>query len=198
MYNVVTASNEAVTWAEGWCIVDSDARITGKINCDGAKLTLSQELGVEYLDSDNLTIYAQSRDENNMGVLNASGTSVADAIKANDVTINGGSIITDVKDKSGIVANNALTIDNGIVTVSVNGNGLYAGKEVTINGGNFTVGTAQTDLRGISAKCDLTINNNAIGATAENNQGYGLYPEVKLTVDGGTVTATNGTYGFFV
>ena len=190
-YGLVTALD--TEWTDGWYAAAGDVAVperitaTGDVHlilCDGAALTL--EKGIELLQGNSITIYAQSTGDN-MGALIGTSDRLKPVIggqTAGAITINGGRIsAVPGDDASGLGARwssngDAITINGGEITVTVVGaNNVCAAINVgsagiVINGGVINAGT---QARG-----------SAIGGGAMNNIG-------PIVINGGVINAVNGT-----
>ena len=157
-YTVIESSNGDVilNHSSGWYVVSGDVTITGLlalnsfnshlILCDGATLTINQTSSNDGLYGGNLSIYGQSAGS---GRVNSTAT------------------------WNGINANNALTINGGIISVtSTTGHGIFAGwGNITINRGSVT---AQGHYNGIRGQ-NFIINGGTVNATnGEGNGSYGI------------------------
>ncbi len=166
----------------GWYYVGDDVSMnhtltfTGDahlILCDDATLTINvtgTDKGI-FLDTHNLTIYAQSSDDH-----------------AGRLTIN-----SDYKGIEGNTLSSAVTINGGTITVNTKGEvGIFC-HAFTLNGGALTVNAPGSDARGIFAYDNFTLNGGKLSATGTK---YGIYSPY-FTINGGQVSASGGTYGIY-
>lgn len=124
----------STTWGSGWYVVYADTEITSRINVTGNVnlilmdgKTLSAKQGIE-VSGGSLTIYAQSTDEDTMGVLTATGGDYAAGIGGSSgkaggtITIIGGDV----------------TATGGGLAAGIGGGKEGAGGNITISGGKVT------------------------------------------------------------
>ncbi len=159
-YTVIESSNGDIEYGNNdgsaWYVISGDVTINGTlalnsfnshlILCDGATLTINQTSSNDGLYGGNLSIYGQSAGS---GRVNSTAT------------------------WNGINANNALTINGGIISAtSTTSHGIFAGwGNITINRGSVT---AQGHYNGIRGQ-NFIINGGTVNATnGEGNGSYGI------------------------
>ena len=229
--NTVTKVLSTTTsWSAGWYYVDGTVEISDRIACsgavnliltNGATLTASKGITVSG-DGNSLTIYAQSKDESEMGKLVATGNNSGAGIgggaacAGSNIIINGGTVTaTGGNGGAGIgggaaCAGSNITINGGTVTATGGGGGAGigggssggAGSNIEITGGTVTA-TGGTDAAGIGGgDCggdgsNITITGGTVTATGVNDAagiGGGMIGDCSdITISGGTVTAIGGT-----
>ena len=198
--NVWGADDEEEHWyvVYGNVTIGQRVTVTGDVHlilADNASLTVNGGIGVN--ESNSLTIYAQSTDENSMGKLTAQsfvndnaaiggGTHEA----GGTITINGGSV--------------KATATNGRYGAGIGGGNSGAGGTVTINGGNVTAngGIYGAGIGGgyHGAGESVTITGGSVTATGGDNGagiggGWNGGSGGTVTITGGSVTANGGASG---
>lgn len=214
--NVTELTPELLTSAEtpyvlssGWYAVKSDLVIDSRINaagdvhiilCDGYTMTAHKGITVPKTNAvtRSLTIYAQSKDADDMGALVIDDVAegypgiggFSQVYGGGNITINGGK----------------LTVTGGAKAAGIGGRDYSAGSGITINGGIITAtgGTSNTEGGagiggGYYGGCDVTINGGTINATGGSGAagiggGHLNANHSTVTINGGTVNAT-GTMG---
>ena len=191
---------------------DSTLTLNGDVTlilCNGKTMTVTPESG-SGIDGfqKSLTIYGQSLDSiagtlNVIGdgsntAINIFGTytqhsgnvvannSNADALSADNIIINGGSINANGSDR-GIDAGD-LTINGGSIHANGRSQGIYADESIIINGGSINANGGDYC---IYTSGSMTINGGSIHA---NGSDEGIYTEV-LTINGGTINANGDNKG---
>ena len=176
------------------------------ILADGSKMTIdpgeTEDVYVSlYGSNSDLTIYGQ-------GGTDATGKSTEGqitvigliGIRMNNLTINGGQVITTTNGKGNgncIWAWENIIINGGKVDATSNDKayGIYAQRDITINGGE--VKATVNGLFGIRAERDVTINDGQVTATS-SSAGIMAHSDIfshgNVNISGGQVTAT-GTDG---
>ena len=200
---------------DGWYAVKSDLELSDRINaagdihlilCDGATLTAHKGITVAktYSITNKLTIYAQSKDADEMGALvidspdqNQPGignTSVAYGHGL--ITVNGGKLtVTGGEQGAGIggganVRSEGITVNGGIINAT---GGSVVNGDTLSNGGAGIGG-------GYGAGCDVVINGGSVRATggagaAGIGGGYLNDSHPSVTINGGTINASGTTGG---
>ena len=206
---LLTSSQPAYVLQSGWYAVKSDLEVNSRINaagdvhiilCDGYTFTAHKGITVPKTSNvtRSLTIYAQSKDADEMGAL------VIDDVAENYPGIGG---ISTVYGGGTITVNGGkLTVQGGAKAAGIGGRDNAAGTDITINGGiiNATGGTGSNDGGagiggGYYAGCDVTINGGTVNATggagaAGIGGGYLNADHSTVTINGGAVDAY-GTSG---
>ena len=176
------------------------------ILADGSKMTIdpgeTEDVYVSlYGSNSDLTIYGQ-------GGTDATGKSTEGqitvigliGIRMNNLTINGGQVITTTNGKGNgncIWAWENIIINGGKVDATSNDKayGIYAQRDITINGGE--VKATVNGLFGIRAERDVTINDGQVTATSSSDgimAHSDIFSHGNVNISGGQVTAT-GTDG---
>ena len=207
--DLLTSSEAPYVLSSGWYAVKSDLEINSRINaagdvhiilCDGYTLTAHKGITVPKTSNvtRSLTIYAQSKDADDMGALLIDDVTEGYPGIGGISTVYGGGKIT--------VNGGKLTVTGGAKAAGIGGRDNAAGTDITINGGiiNATGGTGSNDGGagiggGYYAGCDVTINGGTITATGGSGAagiggGYLNADHSTVTINGGMVTA-NGTSG---
>lgn len=182
----VENSAAAVTWYNGWYVVNSTVTISepitvsGEVNlilADGC--TLNAEKGIVVTTDNSLTIYAQS---GGTGTLNATGGDGAgiggdgktnanvDGGSSGAITIHGGNITA--------TSQNGAGIGGGAPWSGANGG---SGSNITIYGGSVTASSSRNGMGGAGIGGG---GGDKGGGTGEN-----------INIYGGTVNATGGNFG---
>ena len=204
-----TMTSETVTMTDGWYVVNSDLTfdtrltVTGTVHlilADGATLTANQ--GISVNEGHALYIYGQSDDESNMGKLVAnSNTYNFDAMIGGDEYNYAGKLV----------------FNGGFITATSTGDGAAigsgynrAGYDIVIQGGVINVAASHSsaaigsgDNGGSGTKadlCSICIHGGTVSAEVLKNcsatigGGY-QFDSGDITITGGSVTATNATWG---
>ena len=188
---IEVAANDT-QWSDGWYVargtvdIGSRATVTGNVHLilvNGCALNAKK--GIKVSEGSSLTIYAQSTDENIMGILVSESLNAGIEVNSGStVTINGGVVEAFSENGAGIGGSEGgdggnITINGGTVVATSYRNGAGIGGGYQGEGGNITIngGTVNAD-GGYGA---------GIGGGYQGNGG-------NITISGGVVTAT-GTYG---
>lgn len=178
-YTVV--DSDITNWSEGWYVVTGDVTVNSNITAsgdihliltDGSKLTVitAEKKGI-YTDG-NLSIYAQS-DEDNMGELDVKSS---------------------LTGSNGIDAGKTLNISGGVIVAEGGGLGISA-ENITISGGDIDVKSADEESAALYAANDIEITDGAIETTS-GELGYGIYSfEGNIAISGGSVKAAGDGSG---
>ena len=207
-YTVVTSSDEAVTWSEGWYAVKDTVTVSGLISftgdvnlilCDGATLTVNG--GVSVNEGNTLNIYAQS-EGSTAGALTVSNVADYNAgigggnhANGGDVTIYGGTVaVTGGSGGAGIGggyegSGGSVTIYGGTVTAKSGSFGAGIGGGNHANGGDVTIYGGTVNATGGAQGAGIGGGNGYYNGSKTNGDGG------TVTIHGGTVTATGGGYG---
>ena len=205
---------------EMWYVAEGDIDLTGRVKvagsvhlilANGAKLTVSE--GIEVGAGNSFTVYAQTKEETQMGSLTATGGYGAAGIggsiegSGGTVTVYGGVVnATGGGDAAGIGGGyfgdgGTVTVYGGVVNAmggaGIGGAGIGGdGGTVTVYGGEVTA-TGSYGAAGIGDTAGsggtVTVYGGTVTATGGGNSGAGI--KSKVTVYGGTVTATGGGNG---
>ena len=172
--------------------------------CDGAKLTIDGHYLAGNINTDSLTIYAQSEGEG-MGELNVSQNG-NDVLEGKGIAIHGGKLTITSTGTSGtdaIYAKDYLNIYGGVITAqgSSNGAGIWSNGDVTISGkakvtakgGDYAGGYAGKGISGILEVKDYAVVEAYGGSATSGNYkgGNGITGPVTIR-DHAQVTAKAG------
>ena len=180
-------------WAGGWYVAENSVYITDRVTVTGDVhliLTngcdLTAMTGIQVSEGNSLTIYAQSKDESDMGRLEAYGSQGEAGIggvgygdDGGNITINGGSVTAVGLDNGAGIGGGKITINGGTVKATSSygagiGGGAYGnGGTIAITGGTVTAASKDSG--------------NAFGGAGIGGgyQGGGG----SITISGGTVEA---------
>ncbi len=207
---------------EMWYVAEGNITITGRVKvagsvhlilANGAKLTVSE--GIEVGAGNSFTVYAQTKEETQMGSLTATGGYGAAGIgggiegSGGTITITGGEVTaTGGNSAAGIgggiegsggtvtVYGGEVTATGGYGAAGIGGGEYGSGGTVTVYGGVVTAtgGGTGWSAAGIGGTAGsggtVTVYGGTVTATGGGNSEAGI--KSKVTVYGGTVTAMGG------
>lgn len=181
-----TMVTDQTTWTAGWYVVSGEVTITDRIKVtgdvhliltDGA--TLNAQKGIGVTEGNSITIYAQSNDENTMGILNAGqGIPTYQAVNAPE----GGFAAIGGENSKTSPVNGAITINGGKVNAKGTNYGAaigggYGSESNKKDWGNIVINGGIIDADGSKGQCPAVI-------------GGGTYMKRgNITINGGKVTA---------
>lgn len=181
-YTVI--ENTSTTWESGWYVTDKDVTINDRITVKGEVhlilldgITLTAAKGITVPSDGTFHVYAQSDNEQSMGVLNATATEWGQAgiggdgtADAGDITINGGRIIAKGNVGAGLGSGRGyktfgiITINGGVIEAEDSsgcgcgiGNGNYSYANI-INLYGGVINAKGIGLSNYSDSCEVTIN----------------------------------------
>ena len=196
-YTVLTGEEE--TLDAGWYVVDYDITydttltLNGDVTlilCNGKTMTVASESGSGIMGFfTSLTLFGQSLNSDEAGILNVFGDGSGSAIDlfGGAYTQHSGNVVANHSDEYALFVGN-LTLNGGSIEASGSSHGIQS-DETTINGGSIK---ASGSSYGICVEENITINGGDIEAISSS---CGVHVENKMTINGGIIITNGNHYG---
>lgn len=200
--DLASLDTDGVTVEDGTLIIESagvysltgtfagqvEVNTKGKVylELNGIEVTSPSGPALRIKNAKNVTLVLTNGTANSL--TGAAGGGAATLVSNDSLCVTGtGSLTVTSRNSDGITCDDAIVINNGVVTVTAAGDGLAANDDITINGGEISV-TAEAD--GLDSNGTVHVNGGtlvAFGGTAQGEGGVAVLGDFVIT--GGTVIA---------